>query len=61
MKPELVIIHAGTNDITSKTKTLENHKRMTDLFTSKFPSCKLVISNIFKRKDKNEIHKRVAK
>lgn len=34
---------------------------MTDLFISKFPKCKLVILNVFTRKDKNEIDKRVEK
>ena len=34
---------------------------MTDLFISKFPKGKLVILNVFTRKDKNEIDKRVEK
>ena len=58
-KPDVVIIHAGTNDLTNNNKLLENYKGMADLVRSKLPNCKLVISNLMTRKDKNEIDKKV--
>ena len=52
-KSDLVIIHTGTNDLTSNSKSLENSVR------SKLPNCKLAISNVITRKDKNEIDRKV--
>ena len=57
-KPDVVIIHAGTNDLTNNSKSLENYKRMTDSVRSKLPNCKLAISNVLTRKDKNDIDKK---
>ena len=52
--------HAGmTNDLTNNRKSSENYKRMADLVRSKLPNCKLVISNVITRKDKNEFDKKV--
>ena len=49
-KPEIVIIHAGTNDLTNNSKSLENCKRMADSVRSKLPNCRLTISNVITRK-----------
>ena len=56
-KPDVVIIHAGTNDLTNNSKSLENYKRIADLVRSKLPNRKLAMSNVITRKDKNEIDK----
>ena len=56
-KPDVVIIHAGTNDLTNNSKSLENYKRIADLVRSKLPNRKLAKSNVITRKDKNEIDK----
>ena len=53
--PKTVIIHAGTNDLTSNSKSLENYKRMADSVRHKLTNCKLAISNVITRKDKNEM------
>ena len=45
-KPDVVIIHAGTNDLASNSKSWENYKRMSDSVKSKLPNCKLAVSNI---------------
>ena len=58
-KPDVVIIHAGTNDLTNNSKSLENYNRMADLVRSKLENCQLLISNVKTRKDKNEIDKKV--
>ena len=58
-KPDVIIIHAGTNDLTNNSKSLENYKHMADSVRSKLPNCKLAISNVITRKDKNEIDKKV--
>ena len=54
-KPDIVIIHTRTNDLTNNSKSLEYYKRMADSFRCKLPNCKLAISNVITRKDKNEI------
>ena len=39
-KPDIIIVHAGTNDITSSTKSFENYKNITDNINPKLPNCK---------------------
>ena len=58
-KPHVIIIHGGINDLTNNSKSLENYKRMAELVRSKLPNCKLAISNVVTRKDKNEINEKV--
>ena len=57
-KPNVVIIHAGTNDLTNDSKSLKNYMRVADLVRSKLPNCKLAISKVITRKDKKEIEKK---
>ena len=57
-KPDVVIIHAGTNDLTNNSKSLESYERMADLVRSKLQNCKLAISNLITKKGKNEIDKK---
>ena len=45
-KPDIIIVHAGTNDITSNTKSFENYKKITDTIKSKLPICKYAIPNV---------------
>ena len=58
-KPDIIIVHAGTNDITNNTKSFENYKKITDTIKSKLPNCKYAISNVVMRKDKPDIEKKV--
>ena len=58
-KPDIIIVHAGTNDITNNTKSLENYKKITDTIKSKLPNCKYAISNVVMRKDKPAIADKV--
>ena len=38
-KPDIIIVHAGTNGITNNTKSFENYKKITDTIKSKLPNC----------------------
>ena len=58
-KSDVATTHAGANDLTNNSKSLENYRRMTDSVISKLPNCNLAISNVITRKDKNEIDKKV--
>ena len=60
-KPDVVIIHDGTNGLTNNRKLLENYKRMAYSVRSKLANCKLAISNVITRKDKNEIDEKVER
>ena len=57
--PDTIIVHAGTSNITSNTKSFENYKKITDAINSKLPNCKNAISNVIIRKGKPEIEKKV--
>ena len=59
-KPNIIIVHAGTNDITNNTKSFENYKKITDTIKSKLPNCKYAISNVVMRKNKPDIEKKVT-
>ena len=60
-KSDIIIVHAGANDITNNTKSFENYKKITDTIKSKLPNCKYAISNVIIRKDKPDIEKKVIK
>ena len=45
-KADVVIIHAGTNDLTNNSKSLENYERIADLVRFKLPNRKLAVSNV---------------
>ena len=59
-KPDIIIVYAGTNDITNNTKSFENYKKITDTIKSKLPNCKYAICNVGMRKDKPDIEKKVT-
>ena len=59
-KPDMIIVYAGTNDITNNTKSFENYKKITDITKSNLPNYKYAISNVIMRKDKPDIEKKVT-
>ena len=58
-KPDIIIVHAGRNNITNNTKLFENYKKIKDTIKSKLPNCKYAISNVIMRKDKPDMVKKV--
>ena len=60
-KPDIIIVHVGTNDITNNTKSFENYKKITDAIKGchQIRVTKLRISNVIIRKDKPDIEKKV--
>ena len=58
-KPDIIMVHAGKNDITNNTKSFENYKKVTDTIKSKLPNRKYSICNVVMRKDKPDIEKKV--
>ena len=49
-KLDIIIVHAGTNDITTNIKSFE--KKIMDTIKSKLPNYKYAISNVIMRKGK---------
>ena len=58
-KLDIIIVHAGTNDITNNTKLFENYKKITDTIKSKLSNFKYAIFNVTIRKGKPDIEKKV--
>ena len=58
-KPDIIIVHAGTNDFTNNIKSFENYKKITDTIKSKLTNCKYTNSNVVMRKDKPDKEKKV--
>ena len=50
-KPDVIIIHSGTNDLPSDMKSIDNLKKIHDYLNAHSPTTKLVISAITTRKD----------
>ena len=59
-KPDIIIVHCGTNDIPKDIKTVDNLKMMDDYIKSNSPDTKLVISSLIARKDKPSYQKQVV-
>ena len=51
-KPSLIIIHTGTNDLTTKTNPLNNLRKILKKCNELSPKTKLAFSNVIVRKDK---------
>ena len=60
-KPDIIILHAGTNDIPNDLKTIDNIKKIDDYIKVNSPATKLVISNIITRNDKTGYRDKVIK
>ena len=58
-KRDIIVFHAGTNGITSNTKTFICYEKITDTTKSKLPNCKYAISNVIIRKEKPDIQRKV--
>ena len=59
-KPDCIIIHIGTNDITNGINSLNSVKEIVKNVKKCSPNTKVVFSSMLPRKDKKEISKKVA-
>ena len=61
-KPDCIIIHAGTNDLTSRDKIdmLNNYSEIIEQAKNDSPGTSIVLSTIVTRKDKQFIEKKVS-
>ena len=59
-KPDCIINHAGTNDITNCINSLNSAKKLIKNVKKSSPNTKLVFSSTFIRKDKKDILKKVT-
>ena len=57
--PEVLIMHAGTNDLTNDINTINNLNTITHYMKEKHPNIEFVISQLTKRNDINNIQKKV--
>ena len=57
-KPDVVIVHCGTNDLTSQEKTIENLQELIRLAKTESQHTELVMSRIITRRDKPGLHLR---
>ena len=51
-KPDVVIVHCGTNDLTSQEKTIANMQELFRMSKAESPDIELVMSSIITRRDK---------
>lgn len=58
-KPDLIIVHGGTNDITNNIDTAKNIDKIITAVKRKSPNTKIAISNLITRKDRPNVEKSV--
>ena len=58
-KPSVIIIHAGTNDLTNDVETIANYKYIIEKIKKKSPHTKIAISLLTLRKDRKNIEKMI--
>ena len=60
VKPDCLLLHVGTNDLTNYVNFLNSVKKMVKKVKSSSPNTKLVFSSVILRKDKKDISKNVG-
>ena len=60
MKPDLIIIHIGTNDVTKNVDTIINLQTIINRVKKKTATTKIVISSILQRHDRPNIENKVT-
>ena len=58
MKPDCLLMHVGTNDLTNNVNLLNSVKKMVKKVKNSSPNTKLVFSSVILRKDKKDISKK---
>eukprot|EP00112_Aurelia_sp_Birch-Aquarium-sp1_P016513 Seg3755.1 transcript_id=Seg3755.1/GoldUCD/mRNA.D3Y31 product="hypothetical protein" protein_id=Seg3755.1/GoldUCD/D3Y31 len=59
-KPDMVILHCGTNDLTNDVDTIRHLDAIVKYTEKESPSTEIVVSNIVTRRDKDGIHQEVT-
>ena len=60
VKPDCLLVHVGTNDLTNNVNLLNSVKKMVNKVKNSSPNTKLVFSSVILRKDKKDISKKVG-
>ena len=60
VKPDCLLVHVGTNDLTNNVNLLNSVKKMVKKVKNSSPNTKLVFSSVILRKDKKDISKKVG-
>ena len=60
VKPDCLLVHVGTNDLTNNVNLLNSVKKMVKKVKNSSPNTKLVFSTVILRKDKKDISKKVG-
>ena len=58
VKPDCLLVHVGTNDLTNNVNLLNSVKKMVNKVKNSSPNTKLVFSSVILRKDKKDISKK---
>ena len=59
-KPDVIVMHVGTNDITSDCATIMNLQEIVENVKSESPETKFVLSSVINRDDRNDIQRKVS-
>ena len=59
VKPDCLLVHVGTNNLTNNVNLLNSVKKMVKKVKNSSPNTKLVFSIVMLRKDKKDISKKV--
>ena len=59
-KPDVVIIHSGTNDLSHEIQTINKMKSVVKQVRNSIPNTKIVISGVIGRKDKKDLEVKVS-
>ena len=60
VKPDCLLVHVGSNDLTNNVNLLNTVKQMVKKVKNSSPNTKLVFSSVILRKDKKDISKKVG-
>ena len=60
VKPDSLLVHVGTNDLTNNVNLLNSVKKMVKKVKNSSPSTKIVFSSVILYKDKKDISKKVG-
>ena len=60
-KPDMIIVHSGTNDLTNNVDTCKHMDEVVRIVKQKLPETKIAISSVTTRKDRKNIDVKIKK